>query len=96
MRVIAARIALEATKHNLSVDQHRDKQRRLDAGEPTEIGSDADALRAATERLASKLSAIIGDGGEAQEPVGLIDADEPSVVEYEDRAGPSEGERETG
>lgn len=79
---------------NIAVEQFRDKQERLDRGEPTEI-SDHATLGTAVASLADRLNDLIGNGaGADQATVRVVEAGKIPVRVVEDRAEPSDPDEE--
>ena len=77
---------------NIKVEELRDKQARLDAGQPTEI-SDQATLGTAVADLADRLGSILGHGaGADQTTVRVVESREAAVQELPDRTEPSDAD----
>lgn len=77
---------------NIKVAEFRDRQERLDSGQPTEI-SDQATLGTAVADLADRLGSILGHGaGADQTTVRVVESREAAVQELPDRTEPSDAD----
>src|SRR5690606_2282165 len=98
-RMLAARLGVQAHESNIRLEEFLDRQRRLDAGTPTEIVDDKRTIEVRADGLLSEVRAILGQEPRRRHVEAAVrppEEDRADARRLPDRAGDRAGDAEAG